>query len=382
MLTPTEILARVRDVVGPGSHMMHEPMIGDAERDLVAECVAKGVIGYEYVNRLQEKMAEVCGTEQSLVLSSGTAALHLALMVAGVEPFQEVLVPALSFVASANAVCYCRAIPNFIDIRETDLGINPFKLKQYLHRSTEKRDGGRYSKTSGRKIAAIVAVDLLGVPADMDQINDIASNFGLPVIEDAAEALGSKYNGRPCGSLGYVGAVSFNNNKIVTSNGGGALLTNEPWVQAKAWSLGTTARVEHPWRMEHTEVSWNYRMGNVNAALALPQLDRLPAMLESKRKLHQAYRDSLGDLAFEAEGQGLEPNHWLNAIMLPDVEMGMRDQILDTLHKAGVPVRTVFTPLHHLPMFKDNPRDNVDVAVNVWKRMICLPSSARLGAAL
>jgi len=369
------VVTAVRRAVGPGKIAMHEPSLGWRERAAVMESLDGGVVGYDFVDRFQSAVANACGTEQSLAVSSGTAALHLALMVCGVGTNHEVIVPALTFIATANAVRYCGAFPHFVDSRESDLGIDPDKLRHYLSVVAEKREKGTFNKLTGRRIRAIIAVHLLGNPCDMNSIMEIAASYGLPVIEDAAEALGSNVNGRPCGSFGHVGAVSFNNNKIVTTNGGGALVTNDPFLQAKAWSLGTTARIAHPWLMEHTEVAWNYRMGNINAAFGLPQIERLQQIVIAKGILHQRYLDEFGDLMFRSSAGS---NDWLNAIVLPPGEAVHRDAICKALTDDGISCRALFTPLHVLPFYASNPRDNLDCAESLFRRVICLPSSPKL----
>ena len=340
-------------------------------------------VGYDAINQFQDQMAKVCGTEQSLCVSSGTAALHLALMVSGVESYTEVLLPGLTFVATANAVTYCGAIPHFVDVRETDFGINPYKLNRHLKHIAEKRSNGTFNKQTGRKISALIAVDLLGIPCDIDAIKFEAGCWGLHVIEDAAEALGSKYKGKMCGSNGNVGILSFNNNKIVTTNGGGALLTDDPYIQARAWELATTARIGHPWRMgDHSSIAWNYRMGNINAALGIPQLERLEELVALKAKVLAAYIDkglSMWETDFVYPDSRW--NCWHMALQLGPLD-NRRDEICAALTADGISCRTMFTPLHMLPFYKSNPRDNLDGAVEIWKSIICLPSSPALGERL
>jgi perosamine synthetase len=379
MMAIGDIVAAVRGVVGEGPIALHSPTIGRAEAESVARCIGDNVVGYAAVDRFQATVARVCGVDQALAVSSGTAALHLALLVIGVQPGDEVLVPGLTFVATANAACYCGAVPNFVDVRAWDYGINTFKLGRYLERIAKMRGLEVFNIKTGRRIGALIAVDLLGVPADMDEINAIAAQWEIPVIEDAAEALGSLYKGRPCGSNARVGCLSFNSNKIITTNGGGALLTNDPFLQAKAWELATTARKMHPWRMgDHSCVAYNYRMGNINAALGQPQLDRLEKLVEYKTKLHGAYAKVL---KVELEGQH-DPltrcNHWLNVLRLDPLDK-RRDEICVAMIADGIACRTLFTPLHLLPMFEKNPRDNLAGAEEIWHSSVCLPSSPSLG---
>lgn len=391
MIPVSQIVGAVRKVVTRGPPLaatnLHDTTIGfrDALVAAVNYTVNSDPVGYGALDQFQAKVARVCGSEQALCVSSGTAALHLALMTVGVEAGSEALLPALTFVATANAVCYCNAIPHFVDVRSWDFGINVFKLQRYLSRIAERRDGKTYNKITGRRIAAIIAVDLLGVPCEMTGIRREADRWGLPLIEDAAEALGSVYKNKPCGSNGDVGVISFNNNKIVTTNGGGALLTDDVYTQAKAWELATTARLGHPWLMgNHSRVAWNYRMGNINAAFAMPQIDRLEELISYKIALHNAYIEA--GLNVMLEGQFEEPettrwNRWLIPLQLEPLD-NRRDEICAALVAEGIACRSLFTPLHTLPMFAECPRDNVDGAIDIWKHTICLPSSPALGAAL
>ena len=384
MLKAADIVQIVRSVVGPGPVAFCEASIGEAEAASVAACVRENAVGYQAVDRLQSMISNICGTEQGTAVSSGTAALHLALMAVGVRVGDEVLMPTLTFVATANAASYLGAIPHFVDSRDYDLGVAPFKLRRYLARIVEQQEGKPTNRRTGRHISAIVATHLLGHPAQIDEIAEIAAAHGIPLIEDAAEALGSTFNGRPCGSFGAAGAISFNGNKIVTTNGGGAVLTNDPWIQAKVWTMATTARLPHPWLMEHSELAWNYRMGNINAALGLPQLERLGDLVGAKRRLAARYIDAFVGAAGAStfiEREGCRSNYWLNAIMLdPHPTAAKRDEVLAALHTDGIGCRALFTPMHELPFYKDNPRDNVEMAMDIWRRTVCLPSSAKLGA--
>lgn len=352
----------------------HEPQINGRESQHLAACFAKGLTGYDYVRRMEERLIEITGASQALVTSSGTAALHLAIMAAGVTPGDEVLVPALTFVATANAVVHAGAVPNFVD---GAININPYKLHQYLARETKKVDGKRINRLTERPVTALIVVDLLGIPAAMPRLTEVAAEFGLTLIEDASQALGSKVGNTSCGNFGVVSTLSFNSNKIVTTGGGGALLTNDEWLLAKAYQLGTTARVPHQWLVEHDAVAWNYRMPNVCAAIGVAQLEQLDNFLNKKRILSQRYQRVLSScpgIKFVEQPEGA--NCWLNAILVDHPED--RDVLLGELHQRGIKARAVFTPLYKLPMYKDNPRDNMGYANDTAARMICLPSGATL----
>lgn len=380
-----ESVASVLPARRPIGH--HEPSLGDRELKAINKCFAQGLTGYKAINTFEDMLAARCGVRHAIAVSSGTAALHLALVAAGVKPNDEVLVPALTFVATANAVVHAGAIPNFID---GPLNINAYKLRCYLHRQTVKAptSGPRVNRNTGRPVTAIVAVDLLGVPANMAELEHVANEFGLVLIEDAAEALGSRIGNRACGSFGRASILSFNNNKIVTTGGGGAVLTDDDWLAAKVHQLATTARMPHAWAVEHDAVAWNYRIGNINAAVGCAQMERLDEFLEKKRKLFERYRGRLADCAdIELldgdDGAGSVGdrtcNNWLTAMKLdPRAGVGARDALLGALCEVGIMARALFTPLHMLPMYRDNPRDNLLSAEDAWRRTVCLPSGADL----
>lgn len=375
-----EVLKAVQSVLPkrrPIGH--HEPCINGKEAAYVRDCIDRGVVSYEYVERFERAIVDRVGTSYSICTSSGTAALHVVLLACGVNPGDEVLVPTLTFAATANAVSYVGAIPNFVD---GSLSINACKLARYLERETkpapDKR--GRINRETGRHIKVIVLVHLLGSPADTPRIFEIAKAFGLEVIEDSAEALGSVSGNSHCGTLGLAGIFSFNNNKIVTTNGGGAIVTNDEWIAAKCKQLVNTARIPHLWLIEHDAIAFNYTMGNLNAALGLAQIEQLDTFIDAKKRLADRYSRSLSGC------RGVFPlvpntgsNHWLTAILVDPRWTGGRDEILQTLHSDGILARCCFTPLHKLSHFSECPRDgNLMYAEDNWKRMICLPSGIGL----
>lgn len=388
-LDPRAIIAAIKTVIPTTTPAeLHKPDINGHELKFVTECVTGDLVGYEYVRQFEDRLSEITGAPYVIAMASGTAALHIALMAAGVKAGDEVLVPALTFVATANAVSYIGAVPNFVD---GTIGINAYKLRRYLERETRRSDdgSGRVNRRTERRIAAIVPVHLLGVPADIAGISAVAEEFGLIVVEDAAEALGSSAGNRHCGTFGSAGVISFNNNKMVTTNGGGALLASEEWLTAKAWQLSTTARLAHPWKMDHDAIAWNYRMANLNAALGLAQLERFDDLLKRKNALAGRYRrafDGVGGVEHVGAdracrtGVACTSNYWLNAILLGGEHAHRRDEVLGAMHAEGIKARAIFTPLHQLPMYRDCPRDNLGYAEDSARRMICLPSGFDLCA--
>jgi perosamine synthetase len=364
----------------------HDAFYNEDDTRCVNACMAHGVTDYRYVKKFEEKLKEICGVENAIGMINGTAALHIALLAIGVKPNEEVLVPSLTFVATANAVCHAGATPHFIDC---DLNLKPYKIRQYLalktNPSSDKR--GRINKETGKLITAMVVVHMLGFPAPIAELSSIAAEFGLAVIEDASEALGSRVGNTACGNFAAASVLSFNNNKIVTTNGGGALLTNDPWIAAKAIQLSTTARIQHPWEIEHDAVAWNYRLPNLNAAFGYAQLCRLDQILDVKRKIARNYREScagIGGFSFiDADPNGhAQPNHWLNTIILDWKYESKRDEILHALHDEGIKARAIFKPLHKLPMYINHPRSDNQMLMSegMWRRAICLPSGVGLAA--
>jgi perosamine synthetase len=355
----------------------HEPSINGKEQAHVADCLKGGIGSDQYIKRLSRALSGFVGVEQAVCVSSGTAALHLALLAVGVQPGDEVLVPTLTFAATANAIKYAGAIPNFVDGK---VGINAYKLWSYLEREATKNPNGRgaLNKKTGRVISAIVVVDLLGVPADYAKLNEVAGAYGLFMIEDAAQALGSCSGNRKCGSFGDAATFSFNNNKIVTGNGGGAILTNNSWIAAKAYQLATTARTSHPWLVEHDAIGFNYRLPSLNASLALAQFDRLDDFLQAKKRLLTRYKEALVDCDdVEVMDQG--GNNWLITLMLKPQHSKIRDEVLNALHERSILARALFTPLHKLKIYEDCPRDNnLMYAEDTFQRAICLPSGVEI----
>lgn len=385
LFDPQEVVEAVRSVLPerrPIGH--HEPVINGRELAAVSSAIDVGLTSEEHVNRFEASIAAATGAEQVVATSSGTAALHLALLAVGVQPGDEVLVPALTFVATANAVAYVGAVPNFID---GALTVNAYKVRRYLERETEAGPRGRTNKRTGRPVTAVIPVHLLGSPADVEGLCRVADDFGLVVVEDAAQALGSTSGNRACGTVGRAGMLSFNYNKIVTTCGGGALLTDDPWVAAQAHKFATVGRVRHPWLIEHDAVGWNYRMGTVNAVLGLAQMEQLDVVLAQKSDLAGKYRGALSgcrsaEFLDTSVSWGGRSNNWLSAVSVSPrcggVPQENRDRLLEALHADGLLARALPTPLHMLPMYRDCPHDDLRGAELAVARTVCLPSGAGL----
>jgi len=362
---------------------LHEPRFAGHEWEYVKECLDTGWVSSvgHFVDVFEIELAKTCGAGSAIAVVNGTAALHAALRLVGVGPGDEVIVPALTFIATANAVTYCGAIPHFVDSDMNGFGLDPKKLRVHLERIALRRDGGLINGETKRPIRAVVPVHVFGHPVDMDALNAVCAQFGLPVVEDATESLGSTYRGQPCGVLGRIGVLSFNGNKIVTTGGGGAIMTNDEALAHKAKHLTTTAKLPHPWAFVHDEIGWNYRLPNINAALGLAQLEQLSGFVAAKRALALRYAEAFAGLPgvkWVKEPEGTASNYWLNAILLDDDDMATRDAVLQACHDAQILARPAWTLMHKVAMFKDCPRDDLSTAESIERRLINVPSSASL----
>jgi perosamine synthetase len=314
---------------------------------------------------------------------NGTAALHIALRLAGVQPNDEVLIPALTFVATANAVSYCGATPHFADSSESDLGLDPRALRDYLGASTEIRAKQCVNRATGRVIRCVVPMHAFGHPVDIDGLLSVARDFHLSVVEDAAESLGSTVHGRHTGTFGLLGTSSFNGNKTVTTGGGGAILTNDAVLARHAKHLTTTAKVAHRWEYRHDEIGYNYRMPNINAALGCAQLEQLPGFLRAKRRLFERYAAAFADMPavrLVAEPKGCRSNYWLQTLLLNSSAASQRDSILAATNDAGFMTRPTWTLMNRLAPYRECPKMPLSAAESLEARLINLPSSAHLGS--
>ncbi len=362
---------------------LHEPEFGGREWQYVKECLDSGWVSSAgpFVERFEHALAAATGARHAIATVNGTASLHVCLRLAGVRSGEEVLIPTLTFVATANAVSYCGAIPHFVDADPRTLGIDPAALERHLDRISTPSAQGPVNRETGRRIAAVVAMHTFGHPVNLDALLDVCARHRLTLVEDAAESLGSTYKGRHTGTFGLVAALSFNGNKIATTGGGGAILTNDDATAQRARHLTTTAKLPHQWEFVHDEVGYNYRLPNLNAALGCAQLEQLASFVERKRHLAETYRATFAGftgLTFVSEPAGTRSNYWLNAILLDPAEAHLRDDLLAGAHARGIKVRPVWRPMHLLDMYAACPRMRLDVAEDIARRLINLPSSPRL----
>ena len=311
---------------------------------------------------------------------NGTSALHLSLVACGIRPEDEVLVPAFTFVATPNAVSYCGAIPHFVDSDRYTLGLDPVALSKYLSRISVPHPSGRgiCNKSTGRRISAVIPMHTFGHPVNMAPLLDLADYYQLAIVEDAAESLGSFIDSKHTGTIGHAGVLSFNGNKIITTGGGGAILTNDVNLASRVKHLSTTAKVAHQWSFMHDEVAWNYRMPNLNASLGCAQLTKLPEYLTHKRKLAKRYMGLFADhpdLIFVDEPSNTDSNFWLNTVLLSDRAVHERESILSLLQNEGFLCRPGWTLMTNLPMYQSAPRSSLPIASYLSASSINIPSS-------
>ena len=359
---------------------LHEPLFAGNERAYVLECIDTGWVSSvgSYVDRFEKMLAEFTGAAQAVAVVNGTAALQMALTICGVKPQDEVLVPSLTFVATANAVRYCGAVPHFVDVENRTLGLDACKLNAYLKDVACIEDGVTKNRRTGATIRAAVPMHTFGHPVDLDALAEVAGQWHLDVVEDAAESLGSYYKGRHTGTFGRVGALSFNGNKIVTTGGGGALLFKNPEDGKFAKHLTTTARVPHRWEYFHDMLGYNFRMPNLNAALGCAQLEQVNSFVERKRELAEEYLAAFANVPgvkIYREPVFARSNYWLNALILDEEYADQRDGVLAATNDGGVMTRPIWTPMHKLPMYAECPRMDMSVTESLEKRVINIPSS-------
>ena len=379
------IIDTTRSVTGDGEHHLHIPDLNDQDRDSVSSCFDEGFVSSvgSKISQFEQKLEDYTGAKHAIAVSSGTAALHIALVAAGIRSNDEVLVPALTFVATGNAILYCSAVPHFVESKEAGFGIDPILLDEYLDEIVDFNDRGEaVNKTTGRVIRALIVVHIFGHITDIKALQTLALKFNLLIIEDAAEALGSwKYNTH-AGLHGKVGALSFNGNKIITTGGGGCVLTNCDKIAAKARHVSTTAKLSHPYDYYHDQVGYNYRMPNLNAALGLSQMKRVEMFLGEKMQLCGAYKNAFARVDgcyFYTHTETSISNYWLQTIVLEEDNIEVRNHVIEQAHQQGLYMRPIWKPLNSLPAFAISPSMKLDVTHSIINRSINIPSSCYLG---
>ena len=332
----------------------------------------------EYVNKFEKKIKEYTKAKFAIAVVNGTQAIYISLKACGVKKNEEVLVPALTFVGTVNAVSYLGAEPHFIDSQIENFGINCLKLENYLNKITKFRGNQCINKFTGNVIKAIIPVHVFGHPCNIQDIVKIAKKFNLIVIEDAAEALGSFYKKKHLGTFGDVGCFSFNGNKIITTGGGGMVITNKKILAKKIKHLTTTAKLRHKWEYIHDEIGYNFRMPNLNAALGLAQFEKIHTFLKAKRTLFKKYYNvfnKIKGISLYKEPKNANSNYWLQTLILEEKFKNYLPKCVKIFNQLNVSVRPIWKPLNKISYLKNSPKSNLKNSTKIYKRVICIPSN-------
>ena len=356
---------------------LHRPMFEGNERQYLIDCIDSNFVSSvgEKVTELEEKVAEFTGSKYAVATVNGTAALHVAIKLAGVQPGDEVISQALTFIATCNAISYAGAKPLFVDVDIDTMGLSPAALKSFLEENAEKNMSGTFNKTSGKKISACIPMHTFGFPCRIAEIAEICAEWGIALVEDAAESLGSYADDCHTGSFSKMATLSFNGNKIITTGGGGMIITDDEELAKRAKHITTTAKVPHLYEFVHDEIGYNYRMPNINAALGCAQMERLNEFLNIKTQLANQWDKFFSDrgIIFVKALDGNKANHWLNTIILDSRDD--RDEFLKLTNANNVMTRPIWTLMSKLPMFKSCQTDNLENSLWLEDRVVNIPSS-------
>ncbi len=379
--TSVSVVNIIRSVYKTDSFIpLHEPRFSGNEKKYLNECIDSTFVSSigKFVDEFENKIASYTGAKYAVATSNGTSALHISLLISGVENGHEVITQPLTFVATCNAISYCGAQPIFIDVDKDTMGLSPSALKYFLENNTTIKNQQCINNTTGKVIKACLPMHTFGHPCRIDEIKEICDKRYIFLIEDAAESVGSTYKGRHTGTFGHVGVMSFNGNKIITAGGGGCIVTNDKTLAKKAKHLTTTAKVPHKWDFNHDMVGYNYRMPNLNAALLVAQLENLDNFISSKRKLANMYEAFFNstDYVFVKEPMDSKSNYWLNSILLKNKQQ--RDEFLDETNSSGIMTRPIWTLMNKLPMFEFAQCGNLTNSEWLEEHVVKIPSSVIL----
>jgi perosamine synthetase len=379
-ITNSEIVDFVKKLYPNNSFVpLHSPHFSAKEKEYVLDTIESTYVSSvgKYVDKFEDMMCEYTGAKYAIAIVNGTSALHISLLLAGVKQGDLVLTQALSFIATCNAISYLGAEPCFVDVDTSTLGMSPKSLELFLNNETYFSDGVCYEKSSGKKIAACVPMHTFGFPVEIDKIIEICDKFNIPVIEDAAESIGSFYKNKHTGTYGLLGTFSFNGNKTITCGGGGIVVTNDEKLGKMAKHLTTQAKIPHKWDFFHDHIGYNYRCPNLNAALACAQLERLEDFIADKRNTANLYRNFFSDsnIHFTSEPVNSRSNYWLNSILFDNEYQ--RDEFLEYSNNNGAMSRPIWGLMHRMKMFENCIHDGLTNSINIESRLVNLPSSVR-----
>lgn len=375
-----DFLKILKDVCGKGQFGLHEPYFDNSEKINVQQCIKSSYVSSigQFTNILEKKIIDYTKAKYAVCVVNGTSALHLSLLSLKITNKHEVILPALSFVATANSILYCGADPHFVDIDSSNLGIDPDKLEKWLLKISIIKNKKCFNKRTGKRIKAIIPVHAFGTACSIDKILIVAKKFYLDVIEDAAESLGTWYKKKHTGTFGKLGVLSFNGNKIITTGGGGAIITNNSSLAKKIKHLSTQAKLSHQFKFVHNEIGYNYRMPNINAAIGVAQIKKLDKFLINKKKLFLKYNEKFRTLNNIDILNNQNTNHWLINVSLNKNSKKLKNIILNDCNKAGYQIRPVWKLLNQLKHLKNFQSSETKNAENIAQRLISLPSSAFL----
>jgi len=376
-----DVVSFVHELYGTeGMVPLHVPTFRGNEKKYLNECIDTTFVSSvgKFVDRFEEMMVDYTGTQKAVVCVNGTNALHMAMLLVGVEREDEVITQALTFIATCNAISYIGAHPLFIDVDKDTMGLSPDAMEAWLKENAEIKGESCYNKRTGRRIKACVPMHTFGHPVHLDKLVEVCNRYHIELVEDAAESLGSFYKGKHTGTFGKIGAISFNGNKTITTGGGGMLLFQDETLGKFAKHLTTQAKVPHRWEFVHDHIGYNYRMPNINAALGCAQLEEIDHILANKRETAEKYKQFFSDkenIQFFTEPEGSKSNYWLNAVLLNDKEEQLK--FLEYTNDHAVMTRPVWELMNRLPMFMDCEMDGLQITEWFADRVVNLPSSIR-----
>lgn len=359
---------------------LHAPLFIGNEKKYLEECINTTMVSSvgKFVNLFEERVSEFTGARKAVVCDNGTNALYLSLLLAGLSHKDEALTQPLTFIATANAIAYCGASPVFLDVDKDTMGMSPQSLEKFLSDETRMVNGECYNRNTGKRIKVCVPMHTFGHPCRIDKIASLCEEYGITLIEDAAESIGSYYNGQHTGTFGRMGMISFNGNKTITTGGGGMILFNDEELAERAKYLSTQAKVPHPWDFVHDQLGYNYRMPNVNAAIGVAQMENLELYLKKKRLLAIKYREFFNNTSvqFFNEPENCLSNYWLNALIFQSRKE--RDLFLKESNEQGITTRPLWTLMNKLPMYEKCERDSLENSFWLEERVVAIPSSVIL----
>lgn len=377
------VIEAIRKVAGEKKLSLHEPIFLGKEYEYLKNCLDTTYVSTigKYVETFEKSLIDYTGAKSAIGVINGTSGLQIALMLCGVRSGDEVILPALTFVATANAISYNSAVPHFVDCEEKTLGIDTSKLSKYLSSITIEKNGNFINKYTGRIIRAIIPVHTFGHPVDIDSLIEVSKKFNLKIVEDAAESIGSFYKTKHTGTFGHFGVLSFNGNKTITTGNGGAILTNDLQLAKKAKHLVSTAKVAHKWEYNHDAIGYNFRISNINAALGCAQLEQLEKIISAKRKIYKKYSkqfENISEISLFKEPKNCKSNYWLQTLILSKKIENKKNFILEETNKNGILTRPSWNLLSELKMYSSCPKMDLSCSRSLVKKIINIPSSPKI----